>query len=168
MKATHVSISRWMDLQWNEINQPQMVILYFPLKWQFGIVLIFFKKIYPFKIYLSPDCAAYGVLVPWPGIEPAHSALKVQTPNCWTIKEFPLVDFFYDFVNIFFKHLFVLLLLFWRWWVFVAACGLSSSCCEQGLATLCCGARASHCGGFSYCGAQALATWASVVRAHGL
>ena len=44
MKATHVSISRWMDLQWNEINQPQMVILYFPLKWQFGIVLIFFKK----------------------------------------------------------------------------------------------------------------------------
>ena len=32
-------------------------------------------------------------------------------------------------------------------------------------ATLCCGARASHCGGFSCCGAQALGAWASVVVA---
>ena len=31
-----------------------------------------------------------------------------------------------------------------------------------------CGARASHCGGFSCCGAQALGTRASVVVAHGL
>ena len=35
-------------------------------------------------------------------------------------------------------------------------------------ATLCCGARASHCGDFSCCGAQALGTWASVVVARGL
>ena len=34
--------------------------------------------------------------------------------------------------------------------------------------TLCCGARASHCGGFSCCGAQALGTRASVVVARGL
>ena len=34
--------------------------------------------------------------------------------------------------------------------------------------TLCCGARASHCGGFSCCGAQALGAWASVVVACGL
>ena len=34
-------------------------------------------------------------------------------------------------------------------------------------ATLPCGARASHCGGFS-CGAQALGTWASVDVACGL
>ena len=32
-------------------------------------------------------------------------------------------------------------------------------------ATLCCGMRASHCGGFSCCGAQALGTWASVIVA---
>ena len=32
-------------------------------------------------------------------------------------------------------------------------------------ATLRCGARASHCGGFSCCGARALGTWASVVTA---
>ena len=31
-----------------------------------------------------------------------------------------------------------------------------------------CGARASHCGGFSCCGAQALGVRASVVVAHGL
>ena len=35
-------------------------------------------------------------------------------------------------------------------------------------ATLRCGARASHCGGFSWCGAQALGTWASVGVARGL
>ena len=31
-----------------------------------------------------------------------------------------------------------------------------------------CGARASHCGGFSGCGVQALGTWASVAVARGL
>ena len=31
-----------------------------------------------------------------------------------------------------------------------------------------CGVRASHCGGFSCCGAWALGAWASVVAAHGL
>ena len=30
------------------------------------------------------------------------------------------------------------------------------------------GEGASHCGGFSRCGARALGTWASVVVAHGL
>ena len=34
-------------------------------------------------------------------------------------------------------------------------------------ATLPCGAWASHCCGFSCCGARALGTWASVVVAHG-
>ena len=35
-------------------------------------------------------------------------------------------------------------------------------------ATLHCGARASHCGGSSCCGARALGAWASVVVARGL
>ena len=34
-------------------------------------------------------------------------------------------------------------------------------------ATLCCGARASHCGDFCCCGARALDAWASVVVARG-
>ena len=43
---------------------------------------------------------------------------------------------------------------FWLHWVFVAARGLSLV--AAGGATLRCGARASHCGGFSCCGAWAL------------
>ena len=35
-------------------------------------------------------------------------------------------------------------------------------------ATLCCSEWASHCGGFSCCGARALGVWASVVVARGL
>ena len=42
-----------------------------------------------------------------------------------------------------------------------------SSCGEKG-ATLCCGARAYHCSGFSCCGAWALGARASVVVACGL
>ena len=38
----------------------------------------------------------------------------------------------------------------------------------QARATLHCGAWASHCGGFSCCGAQALGAWATVVVARGL
>ena len=49
---------------------------------------------------------------------------------------------------------------------FLAALGLSS-CRERGL-LYSCGAWASHWGDFSYCGAQALSTRASVVAAHGL
>ena len=57
--------------------------------------------------------------------------------------------------------------------LFLAALGLRccvrafSSCGERGL--LCsCDARASHCGGFSYCGARAVGVRASVVVARGL
>ena len=42
-----------------------------------------------------------------------------------------------------------------------------SSYREHG-ATLCCGTRASHCGGFSCCGSWAVGVRASVVVAHGL
>ena len=55
-----------------------------------------------------------------------------------------------------------LFIYFWPRWVFVAERGLSL------VATLCCGAWASHCGGFSCCGARALGAQASVVAARGL
>ena len=32
---------------------------------------------------------ACGILVPWPGIEPAPSAVEVWSPNHWTAREFP-------------------------------------------------------------------------------
>ena len=44
--------------------------------------------------------------------------------------------------------------------------GLFSSSGEQGLLSSCSG-QASHCGGFSCCGAWAQGTWASAAVAHG-
>ena len=73
-------------------------------------------------------------------------------------------------IELFFKKIFI--------YLFLAASGLHcctrafSSCGERGT-TLCCGAQASHCSGFSCCGARALGVWAlgaraSVVATHGL
>ena len=58
-------------------------------------------------------------------------------------------------------------------YLFMAVLGLHcsmpafSSCGEWG-AKLCCGAWASHCGGFSHCGTRALGTQASVLVVRGL
>ena len=49
---------------------------------------------------------------------------------------------------------FCLFFFFWLFWVFIAVCGLSLVAASG--ATLCCGARASHCGGVPCCGARAL------------
>ena len=69
---------------------------------------------------------------------------------------------------VFFKiNLFILFIYFWLCWVFVAARWLSLQL-RRARATLCCGARASHCGGFSCCRARALGTQASVIAARGL
>ena len=35
-------------------------------------------------------CVARGILVPRPGIEPGHLAVKAQSPNHWTAREFPV------------------------------------------------------------------------------
>ena len=64
------------------------------------------------------------------------------------------------FIFIFLKFFLAVLGLHCCAWAF-------SSCGEQG-ATPRCGARASHCGGFSYCGAWALGTWVPVAMALGL
>ena len=64
---------------------------------------------------------------------------------------------------LFLKNLFILFTYFCLCSVFVATHGLSLVTTVG--ATLSCGARASHCGDFSCCGAQALDTRASVVVA---
>ena len=35
-------------------------------------------------------CTACGLLVPRPGIEPGPLAVRAQSPNHWTAREFPL------------------------------------------------------------------------------
>ena len=66
----------------------------------------------------------------------------------------------------FFFFFLIYLFYFWLHWVSVAVCGLSLVVASG--VTLRCGVRASHCSGFSCCGAQALGTWASIVVAYGL
>ena len=109
--------------------------------------------------------AACGILVPPPGIEPGPSAVKALSPNHWTAREFPQGT---PLSNLFFKiNLFILFIYFWLCWVFIAAHRLYLWLQRAGV-TLCCGVRASHCSGFSCCGAWALGARASVVVAHGL
>ena len=49
--------------------------------------LLSYKKI-PFpRPLLCPCCAAWDILVPWPRTEPVPSAVKAQSPNCWTARE---------------------------------------------------------------------------------
>ena len=44
----------------------------------------------PRELFLFWPCSvACGILVPRPGIEPGPSAVKAQSPNHWTAREFP-------------------------------------------------------------------------------
>ena len=46
-------------------------------------------------IYLfRPYYMACGILVPWPGIEPAPLALEAWSLNHWATREFPLYNYF--------------------------------------------------------------------------
>ena len=76
-------------------------------------------------------------------------------------------------MNEFIQHSFIkhisfflinLFIYFWLCWVFIPACVGFLQLWRAG-ATLRCGVRASHCGGFSCCRARALGAWASVVVA---
>ena len=70
-------------------------------------------------------------------------------------------------LSAFFKKFFILFIYLFRLrWVFVAARRLSLVTASGGYSL--CGVWASHCGGFSCCGAQALGARASVVVACGL
>ena len=46
--------------------------------------------IHPFFFYFWPCCTACRILVPQSGTEPAPSVMKAQSPNQWTVREFPL------------------------------------------------------------------------------
>ena len=39
-----------------------------------------------------PCCTTCGILVPQPGTEPELLAVKAQSPNHWTAREFPLLQ----------------------------------------------------------------------------
>ena len=47
-----------------------------------------------------PIHAACKILLPPPGIEPVPSAVKVQSSNHWTTREFPPIFFFFFFFTV--------------------------------------------------------------------
>ena len=48
-----------------------------------------FKNFLFYLLIFLPHCVACRFLVPQPGIEPVPSAVKAQSPNDWTSREFP-------------------------------------------------------------------------------
>lgn len=69
--SLHILIS---PLGWSKVYDQE---LYFHL---FILWIVF--------VSLSGVC---GILVPWPGIEPGPSAVKAESLNHWTIREFPIL-----------------------------------------------------------------------------
>ena len=166
------------------------------LMWSYLRVLYLVPWIYVSKplpiahrlfFFFGHACVACRILAPLPGIEPGSSAVRVQSPDHWTTRVACHLDYCSYIMS--WRHLnwlflftvsqklcdlglgneFFLIFLFIYFWlhqVFVAVRGLSLVVVAG--ATLHCGAWASHCGGFSCCGAGALGAWASVLVACGL
>ena len=119
-----------------------------------------------FLFFFWPCHAACKILVSQPGIEPMPPAVEAQSLNHWAAREVPvciyfiyLLFFWYISVGFFFFFLI-------DWLI---GCVGSSLLCTAFLqlpragATLHCGVRASHCGGFSCRGARVAGARASVV-----
>ena len=51
------------------------------------------SAIFFLSFFFWPSCGACGSLVPWPDIEPKPLAVKAQTANHWTAREFPTAIF---------------------------------------------------------------------------
>ena len=43
--------------------------------------------------FFWPHHAAFGIVVPWPGIKPGPPAVEARSPNHWTAREFPQFTF---------------------------------------------------------------------------
>ena len=58
----------------------------------FPSAFILAQSFHPFFFFFFFCCSLWclvGILVPWPGIEPATSAVRAWSPNHWTSREFP-------------------------------------------------------------------------------
>ena len=54
------------------------------------IYTIFFFFFFLSFFLVGAHHVACGILVPWPGMETGSSAVKAQSPNHWTSREFPI------------------------------------------------------------------------------
>ena len=77
---------------WEALICPPCLTQHPPLererKGSFSVLVVLF---YYWCFFFWPGHAFYGMLVPWPGIEPGPPALEAQNPNHWITREFPVV-----------------------------------------------------------------------------
>ena len=59
----------------------------------YSFAFFFFLPLWPCRV-------ACGILVPCPGIEPGSLAVKVQSPNHWTTREVPPLEFQSHFLKV--------------------------------------------------------------------
>ena len=74
--------------------------------WSLFYCVFFVCVGFSFSFFSHTAC---GIFVPLPGTEPGPSKMRVQSPNHWTTREFPLLLWIY----LFFELLSALLHIFW-------------------------------------------------------
>ena len=65
------------------------------------VVSFLFLSLLLFFVFFWPWHMACGILVPWPGIEPASPAVEAQTLNHWTTSKVPSFFILFDFSSIY-------------------------------------------------------------------
>ena len=144
---------------------------------------IFHSAPFPWDNFFSffffwSHCAACGNLVPWPGIEPGPRAVKAQSPNHWTTREFPRQfrntlnqhksQVF--FLSLFFKKIYLLFIYLFNFY-YLAVSGLS--CGMQDLHWGMWDLSLQHAGsllrhaGYSSCGVQVFCSLVAARRLQG-
>ena len=83
------SFPLWLLYQ-NNSGEPYLIFQ--SSLWLTGFILNNPLWFFFFKLYYM----ACRILVPWPGIEPTPSAVKMQSPNHWTTRKFPTIPCFYS------------------------------------------------------------------------
>ena len=78
---------KWLE-QWQDYNKHSINSNYYCYHWEISPHTHHF-----FFFFLATLCAC-RILVPPPAIEPAPLAVKVQSPNHWTTREFPEISLF--------------------------------------------------------------------------
>ena len=97
MTIVHGRSKQKLSLVWPLINTEGLSCALSTLM-KIIIIIFLIGSIRTFLIYLFlywPCHAASGILVPWLGIESMPPAVEVWSPNHWTARELPIVEFLF-------------------------------------------------------------------------
>ena len=85
----------WQEAAWESCSAANTCCFSLFHKGSYYVPLpLFYLFTYLFFIFW-PCCMAFGILVPWPGIEPASPAGEAWSLNNWTTREVPLPPFYW-------------------------------------------------------------------------